>query len=65
VPERNPKTPVNFDYRPIPGTNRTKQQIRSALGEQLWAMSWSCRSPVNNEPCGSCHSCHDVRSTHA
>jgi 7-cyano-7-deazaguanine synthase in queuosine biosynthesis len=65
TPSRFPKTPLNFGYRPIPGTNRTKQQIRTALGEQLWAMAWSCRSPVNNEPCGACHPCQDVRSTHA
>ena len=56
--KRNPTTNLNIEYCPIPGTNRSKQQIREQLGETLWYLSWSCRNPsIDARECGECESC--------
>ena len=62
---RHPGTNLNIDYHPVPGTNRTKQQIRDELGEELWQMAISCRDPMlDGSVCNTCESCLERNSTH-
>ena len=65
-PKRFPETILDIEYHPAAGKNRTKQQIREQLGEVLWAMSWSCRSPsLTGQVCWNCESCKERLTTHA
>lgn len=34
-----------------------KKDIYLGLPEELWNMSWSCRTPRSGKPCGRCHAC--------
>lgn len=63
---RHPKTNLNIDYHPKPGTNRSKQKIREDLGEELWNTAISCRQPyIDGSVCGECESCKERLTTHA
>lgn len=45
----------------IPDAHATKHDLLCALGDELWPLTWSCRHPVVNEPCGICPSCINRR----
>lgn len=65
-PKRFPSTRIPDEHSPCPGANWDKQRIRATLGEELWALTWSCRNPsVVGVPCGACESCIERASTHA
>ncbi len=65
-PKRFPRTRIPAEHSPVPGTNLNKQQIRGALGEELWALTWSCRNPsLAGLACGRCESCIERSTTHA
>jgi 7-cyano-7-deazaguanine synthase in queuosine biosynthesis len=65
-PKRFPSTWIPTEHSPAPGTNLSKQQIREALGEELWALTWSCRNPgLTGITCGRCESCIERSGTHA
>ena len=63
-PARNPNTNLKWTNHPTFGTNRTKQKIREDLGEDLWALTWSCRMPDNGKPCNKCGSCERRNATY-
>lgn len=65
-PKRFPHTRIPAEHSPAPGTNLGKQQIRDSLGEELWALTWSCRNPsLAGRTCGHCESCIERSTTHA
>lgn len=65
-PKRFPETRIPEQHSPVPGTNWSKQQIRESLGEELWALTWSCREPsLAGLVCGRCESCIERSTTHA
>jgi 7-cyano-7-deazaguanine synthase in queuosine biosynthesis len=67
APWRFPQTHLPAIHHPAPGTNWSKQQIREALGEELWALTISCRNPrpLTGEICRDCASCVQRSATHA
>jgi 7-cyano-7-deazaguanine synthase in queuosine biosynthesis len=65
-PKRFPRTRIPTEHAPIPGANLNKQQIRAALGEELWTLTWSCREPsLAGLVCGRCERCIERSTTHA
>lgn len=65
-PKRFPNTLIPTEHSPRPGTNLGKQQIRQALGEELWSLTWSCRKPgPTGITCGGCESCLERSTTRA
>ena len=66
LPARFPQMRMPSLYAPAPGTDRSKQEIREALGEPLWELTWSCRRPnLVGAICGACENCVDRNATHA
>lgn len=65
-PKRFPQTTIPQHHYPRPGSNWSKQRIREALGEDLWALTFSCRDPrpLTGEVCGHCEGCQERASTH-
>jgi 7-cyano-7-deazaguanine synthase in queuosine biosynthesis len=62
---RFPETHVPAVHHPAPGSNWPKQRIREALGEELWALTFSCRNPrpLTGEICGACPGCRQRIAT--
>ena len=52
--------PRNLSFKYVP-LHKTKTEIKKELGD-LWELSWSCASPINGEPCGSCYPCKERNS---
>ena len=49
-----------FEYH-IPYINKTKQEMIAEMPKELFAMTWYCRSPINNNPCNKCFNCKRVQ----
>ena len=44
-----------------PVEKMTKKEIYNFLPEDLRSLTWSCRTPVNDKPCGNCYTCNELR----
>jgi len=61
-----PEAQMPEAHYPRPAENVDKQTVRDRIGEDLWALTWSCRTPkFPGRPCGDCHSCKVRSATHA
>jgi 7-cyano-7-deazaguanine synthase in queuosine biosynthesis len=47
---------LNF---PLIDDNTTKPEMIRNMPKNLYDLTWSCRKPIDNKPCGSCHSCRE------
>lgn len=39
----------------------SKKKMIEEMPQELFEMTWYCRSPVKGKPCGSCHTCRKVK----
>jgi hypothetical protein len=51
------KSTLNLIY---PIKNTSKQETISKMPKELYELCWYCRKPLNNKPCGTCHTCKSV-----
>ena len=42
----------------------TKTEIMKLAPYELLKLCWYCRVPIDNKPCGKCHTCKDVEDSH-
>ena len=49
---------INYHY-PLKGM--TKKQVMEGLPKDLLELTWYCRTPKNNNVCGNCITCKEVR----
>jgi len=49
----------SFVYE-IPHINKRKQEMIAVMPEELYKLTWFCRSPRNGAPCKSCFNCRRV-----
>ena len=49
---------------PLIEQNITKSQMIKEMPKELLDLTWSCRIPKNNEPCGHCHACKEVKEAY-
>ncbi len=54
------KKEIEFIY---PISHMKKWQVISELPEELFKLTWYCRTPLNNEKCQRCFSCVDVENS--
>jgi 7-cyano-7-deazaguanine synthase in queuosine biosynthesis len=45
----------------FPEGHATKRDLLHAIGDELWSLTWSCRHPIGDAPCGNCLSCVNRR----
>jgi len=52
----NINTSIQF---PLVDDNITKPEMIKDMPKDLLDLTWSCRTPADNKPCGSCHACRE------
>lgn len=52
-----PKAPPHYQIYPV----RAKRKLAGYMGPELTSLCWSCRTPVDGNPCGECKACEQVK----